>query len=78
MCYAVFWSDAQLFLQPQAEPCGAHTVSTTITAAFRNSAKASTTVYSQKRVPHREHTITATGVWCIHSPPYSHQRYYAR
>ena len=62
MCYAVFWPDAQLFLQPQAVPCGAHTVSTTITAAFRNFAKAPTTVYSQKRLPHWEHTITATRV----------------
>jgi hypothetical protein len=66
MCYAVSWPDAQLFLQPHAALCGAHTVSTTIIAAFRNFAKAPTTVYSQKRIPHREHTITATRMWLIH------------
>jgi hypothetical protein len=52
MCYAVSWPDAQLFLQPQAVLCGAHTGSTTIIAAFRKFAKTPTTV---KRVPHREH-----------------------
>jgi len=54
MRYAVSWLDAQLFLHRHAVLCGAHTVSTTIIAAFRNFAKAPTTVYSQKRIPHRE------------------------
>jgi hypothetical protein len=39
-----------------------HTVSIIITVGFRNFAKAPITVSAQERVPHREHTITATRV----------------